>query len=38
MSILKFAGSPYGTYGPAKEILAEAHARHYEAEAENSSP
>ena len=29
----KFAGSPYGTYGPAKEILAEAHARHYEAEA-----
>jgi len=29
----KFAGSPYGTYGPAEEILAEAHVRHHEAEA-----
>ena len=31
----KFAGSPYGTYGPAKETLAEAHVRHHEAEAGN---
>jgi nucleotide-binding universal stress UspA family protein len=30
----KFAGSPYGTYGPAEEILAEAHLRHHEEEAE----
>jgi nucleotide-binding universal stress UspA family protein len=29
----KFAGSPYGTYGPAEDILAEAHVRHHEAEA-----
>jgi nucleotide-binding universal stress UspA family protein len=29
----KFAGSPYGIYGPAQEIMAEAHVRHHEAEA-----
>lgn len=29
----KFPGSPYGTYGLAEDILAEAHARHHEAEA-----
>ena len=29
----KFAGGPYGTYGPAEEILAEAHVSQHEAEA-----
>src|SRR6266700_2821812 len=28
----KFVGGPYGTYGPAEEILAEAHLRHHEEE------
>jgi nucleotide-binding universal stress UspA family protein len=28
-----FAGSPYGTYGPSEDILAEAHVRRHEAEA-----
>jgi len=30
----KFSGGPYGTFGPAKDVLAEAHAQHYESEAE----
>jgi nucleotide-binding universal stress UspA family protein len=29
----KFPGSPYGTYGPAEEILAEAHVNQHEANA-----
>jgi nucleotide-binding universal stress UspA family protein len=29
----KFIGSPYGTFGPAAEVLAEAHARQERAEA-----
>jgi nucleotide-binding universal stress UspA family protein len=29
----KFAGSPYGTFGPAEDILAEAHVKQHEAEA-----
>jgi nucleotide-binding universal stress UspA family protein len=29
----KFPGSPYGTFGPAEEILAEAHVRQHEADA-----
>ena len=30
----KFLGSPYGTFGPAAEVLAEAHARQERAQAE----
>ena len=30
----RFAGSPYGTFGPAEDILAEAHMQQHEAEAE----
>ncbi len=30
----KFLGSPYGTFGPAAEVLAEAHARQQRSEAE----
>jgi nucleotide-binding universal stress UspA family protein len=30
----RFAGSPYGTFGPAEDILAEAHMKQHEAEAE----
>jgi nucleotide-binding universal stress UspA family protein len=30
----KFLGSPYGTFGPAAEVLAEAHARQERAEAD----
>ena len=30
----KFLGSPYGTFGPAAEVLAEAHARQQRGEAE----
>jgi nucleotide-binding universal stress UspA family protein len=30
----KFSGSPYGTFGPAKDVIAEAHIRHHESEAE----
>ena len=30
----KFLGSPYGTFGPAAEVLAEAHARQEHAQAE----
>ena len=30
----KFAGSPYGTFGPEEDILAEAHMQQHEAEAE----
>jgi nucleotide-binding universal stress UspA family protein len=30
----KFGGSPYGTYGPAKDVMAEAHMRHHQEEAE----
>jgi nucleotide-binding universal stress UspA family protein len=30
----KFLGSPYGTFGPAAEVLAEAHARKERAEAD----
>jgi len=30
----KFMGSPYGTFGPAAEVLAEAHARQERAQAE----
>lgn len=29
----RFAGSPYGTYGPVEDILAEAHVRQHETEA-----
>ena len=29
----RFPGSPYGTYGPAEDILAEAHVRQHEADA-----
>jgi nucleotide-binding universal stress UspA family protein len=29
----KFPGSPYGTYGPAEDVLAEAHVRQHGAEA-----
>jgi len=27
----RFSGSPYGTFGPAEDILAEAHAAHHQA-------
>jgi len=30
----RFSGSPYGTFGPANAILAEAHVSHHQAEAE----
>lgn len=30
----KFGGSPYGTFGPAKDAMAEAHMRHHQAQAE----
>ena len=30
----KFLGSPYGTFGPAEDILAEAHENQHQAEAE----
>jgi nucleotide-binding universal stress UspA family protein len=30
----RFAGSPYGTFGPAEDILAEAHMKQHETEAE----
>lgn len=30
----KFSGSPYGTFGPAEDVIAEAHARQHAAEAE----
>jgi len=29
----KFSGSPYGTFGPSEDILAEAHTQHRQAEA-----
>jgi nucleotide-binding universal stress UspA family protein len=29
----EFSGSPYGTFGPSEDILAEAHVKHHEAEA-----
>jgi nucleotide-binding universal stress UspA family protein len=29
----EFAGSPYGTFGPSEDILAEAHVKQHEAEA-----
>ena len=30
----KFAGSPYGTFGPAEDVLAEAHVNQHEADAQ----
>jgi len=30
----RFSGSPYGTFGPAEDVIAEAHARQHDAEAE----
>jgi nucleotide-binding universal stress UspA family protein len=30
----KFAGSPYGSFGPPEAVIADAHAMHYRAEAE----
>jgi len=30
----KFSGSPYGTFGPAEDVLEEAHQRHAQAKAE----
>jgi nucleotide-binding universal stress UspA family protein len=29
----KYSGSPYGTFGPAEDVLAEAHVRQHEADA-----
>jgi len=30
----RFSGSPYGSYGPSEDLLAQAHVRHRQAEAE----